>query len=283
MRVDEFFDVLDNPLLILSLLTLFLISGDIQQKLLDMTARFSALESKVENLSVSSAIVDKVIIYNEDAITRGSNRIFKSNLLSEYNAAKRSTASGLTLIKCMLVGVSLPSQVVIASHIVKHAWQGLGIHSLLSINVDDAGNGLLLFKPIEWALDNSKLCFIYKQGFQTFTMRILDPALKAKKLISILTDPHTDGLKKFAGDLSHEVWAEVGQAIGQTTFGELEGHWLKFDGLKRPFKRALCFHARRARAYALQKEWISQDDVTFDDFWSEGDYKANVEGWLATL
>ena len=66
--------------------------------------------------------------------------------------------------------------------------------------------------------------------------------------------------------------------------GELKGHWHKFEGLKYPFKRTTCFHARRARAYALQQGWISQGDVTvFEDFWSEGDYKASVEGRLASF
>ena len=122
-------------------------SGGIPQDLLDMAARFPALEYKVECLSVSATIVDKIIVYNEDAVTRGSNQYFKTNLFREYNVTQRLGASGLSLIQCMLSGVFLPSQVVIASHIVKHAWRGLGIHSLLDMDVDDARNGLLLLKP----------------------------------------------------------------------------------------------------------------------------------------
>lgn len=257
--------------------------GGIPQDLLDMAARFPLLEQRVESLSVSTEIVNRVLVYNEDAATRGSNLPFKTSLLKEFRIPQRRGAEG-TSIQCMLTKSFLPSRVVIASHIVKHSWDGLGIHSLLGMEVDDVGNGLLLFKPIEWALDNSKVCFTYDERFGDFTMRILDPALKAKTLLSVLEEPPSERLRNSSSDLSSADWKVLRREVKESTFEDLEGHWPQLQpGAKRPFKRALCFHARRARSYALQQQWIGEGDVIFDDFWSEGDYKANVERWLATL
>lgn len=260
-------------------------SGVISQEMLNLVERIPALERKVEALSISAAIVDKVFVYNEDAVTRTSNRPFKENLLTAYNIRPRHTANGLLLIRCMLTGAWLPCATVIASHIVKHMWNEYRLHETLGMEVDDVGNGLLLFKPIEWALDNSKICFVYDEGFRTFNMRILDPLLNDKTLLSVLEHPPSNSLRKFASDLSNDVWNALVDNIGSLTFGGFKDRWLDFEGMshQRPFKRALCFHARRARAYALQQQWIAAGDVTFDDFWSEGDYKIKVTDWLATL
>jgi len=64
-------------------------------------------------------------------------------------------------------------------------------------------------------------------------------------------------LREFLGDtywtsvLMCGQWLAMRSAIRRDCIlrGELKGHWHKFEGLKYPFKRTICFHARRARAY----------------------------------
>ena len=54
---------------------------------------------------------------------------------------------------------------------------------------------------------------------------------------------------------------EVQDAIGDVTFGELEGKWLTSDGLghpPNPFERALWFQAIMAIRKARKKGWIRE-------------------------
>ncbi len=56
----------------------------------------------------------------------------------------------------------------------------------------------------------------------------------------------------------------------QTTFGDVEGRTLHFNGIERPYKRCLNLQARLARMKATQEKQIQPNEDTFEDFWSEG-------------
>jgi hypothetical protein len=54
-------------------------------------------------------------------------------------------------------------------------------------HIDDVRNGLLLFKPIEWAFDTSQLCFKL-DPFNDFVPHLLNNNLKEMKLIDKLRE-----------------------------------------------------------------------------------------------
>ena len=57
---------------------------------------------------------------------------------------------------------------------------------LLGIDIDDARNGLLLFKPVEWAFDCSRLSFYEIDG--NFVIFINDAAIYDVKLFDKLME-----------------------------------------------------------------------------------------------
>lgn len=64
----------------------------------------------------------------------------------------------------MLTGEMLPSTTVIASHLYKSEWRDFAKLDLDLDDIDDVGNGLLLWKPIKEAFDTSRLCFVYEKA-----------------------------------------------------------------------------------------------------------------------
>jgi len=49
-------------------------------------------------------------------------------------------------------------------------------------DIDDPLNGLLLYKPVEWAFDRAKICVEVKSG-DNMTFRLLDEALRNTLLV----------------------------------------------------------------------------------------------------
>ena len=247
----------------------------------ELQKQLEVLNCEVQVLKFSTIVADKVFQYNEDNMTRGSNAPFKTNLLQAYGSAYGSTGRE---IRCMLSGKLLPSRLVIASHIVKHSWQEYGIHEAMGFSTDDVGNGLLLFKPFEWAFDNSKLCFVYDHRFDHFVMHILDPGLRALPVIHMFHHPgvYTPHVQDYVAHTPPELVAAAERAFADTTFNDYHAHWLKLPEATRPFKRALCFHAHRARRFAISSGWFDDSEWRFDDFWSEG-APNQVELWLAAV
>jgi hypothetical protein len=105
------------------------------------------VERKVEALSCVSAVVDRVLQSDGDATTRDGNRPFEQALNHANVVQPRHASTGTVLIRCMLTGLWLPSECVIASHIFKHKWGKLDAHKeiLDFYDIDSVGNGLLLF------------------------------------------------------------------------------------------------------------------------------------------
>ena len=65
-----------------------------------------------------------------------------------------------------------------ASHIFKHCWRHQCQPLLRFGNIDDERNGLLLFKPLKHAFDDSRICFEYPAE-EEFTLLLLDESLRA--------------------------------------------------------------------------------------------------------
>jgi hypothetical protein len=134
----------------------------------------------------------------------------------------------------MVTGTRLPHSIVIASHIFQYRWRmHLATFSTIT-DINDARNGLLLYKPVEWAFDRAKLCIEVKGGDMVF--RLLDRGLENVKL----TDK-SPGFKEITR--TPEIEAAEAQLV--MTFGDLDGAKVQIptDSEMRPSKRLLTLHA----------------------------------------
>lgn len=136
-------------------------------------------------------------------------------------------------------------------------------------------NGLLLFKPLEHALDHFQISFIYYKDTDDFRLRVLDPSLRPQRLFGKLKSRQRELLLR--GQALPKRWEKCGPRLApgtkfnlQTTFGDLEDRPLSFRSVERPYKRCLNLQARLARKTAIEKKWIRPGDYDFEDFWSEG-------------
>ena len=120
---------------------------------------------------ISSLQLDE-FLYTEGKISRKNDpaaAAFRNNVELNYHAL----ASPATCW-CLLTNDILPSATVVAGHLFKREWHN-HIHVLGLTDINDVRNGLPLWKPLKWAFDTSRLCFIYNEELDQFIAHILDP------------------------------------------------------------------------------------------------------------
>ncbi|KAF4129148.1 hypothetical protein GN958_ATG21703 [Phytophthora infestans] len=136
--------------------------------------------------------------------------------------------------------------------------------------IDDEKNGLLLFKPLEYALDYFQINFIHDDS-NVFRLKLFDSSIKDTRIIDlkdrkgpdVLTTEQTGVLLDSVSRAKKRCTFDVA-----TTFGNLDGKPLVFTGLERSFYRCLNLQARVARMIALKKNRIDAS-YDFEDFWTE--------------
>ena len=184
------------------------------------------------------------------------------------------------------MNIELPNFLVVGAHIFKHEWAGDAEILLGITNIDSTRNGLLLFQPIDNAFGRSQLCFLKEDGEDSFRLKILDPSLRDKDLLSsclkFISKEACKTLNLSVTDVQNTVSSALDNNGRQTTFGDLEGRSLICKGKTRPYKRCLNFHASRARDYAIEKGWISSN-VTFKYSWSENFDEIGLTKYLESL
>jgi hypothetical protein len=140
--------------------------------------------------------------------------------------------------------------------------------------INDVKNLLLLFKPIEVAFDEGRICFLWDNSVNQFLMKVLDPSIKNKTVLDLT-------LRQFPNYSATNI-----DPILNSTFAALEGTPLNTRNVL-PYKRCLAFHASRARFEAIHiQKWIKAEDFIIpDDAWSPSiletpELKAQIELWL---
>ena len=207
--------------------------------------------------------------------------------------------AGYSCLRCQLLGIGLPTCLVTAGHIFKHKWGKLVMPWMGFSDIDNVRNGLLLFKPVEHALDHSQLCF-----FDT-VCRILDPSLRHVRLLDALAAMPGDYMPEGYTYQQWAIYKPLVAVLGGMTFGDLEGRELcaappdvagqaargrgrgqlppVARGIARgrggggrasplvvkPYKRCLWFHAHRSVAYAQDRWGFSRDEEIPDCYTPE--------------
>ena len=158
----------------------------------------------------------------------------------------------------MATGTSLPHCSVVASHIFQHKWQKELSEFTSITDIDDPCNGLLLYKPVEWAFDRAKICVEVKSG-NRMTFRLLDEDLRK----TLLADKACR-LRDERGGGNNRTKEEENLLM---TFGDLDKQPLKFpEGtVMRPSKRLLGLHTVAARKAAQVREPLRRiEEVAYD-------------------
>jgi hypothetical protein len=133
----------------------------------------------------------------------------------------------------MATGVQLPHGAVVASYIFQWRWRRSLSTFTTFTDINDTRNGLLLYKPVDWAFGRGVLCVEISGGCMSF--RLLDPTLKNVKL--------TDMASNLRNQCKHP--NNCDEVDLPTTFGDLDGRKVFFppNSTMRPSQRLLALHA----------------------------------------
>ncbi|EGZ19133.1 hypothetical protein PHYSODRAFT_327447 [Phytophthora sojae] len=198
---------------------------------------------------------------------------------SEFKASLTKTYScdmGDGKLRCMLLNEVFPSELVVAFHLFHRNKQDILQKFMSFDDVDDVGNGLVLFRPLINMFDEYKVSFIYDEASDQFRLKVFDKSLLGERLFSKLSSEEREVL--LGGNKLPHNWEEGGEWVVpgmgfniQTTFKGVDGRALSFGAtLQRPYKRCLCLQAHVARKIAVKMEWIQPEEGAFEDFREEG-------------
>jgi HNH endonuclease len=162
----------------------------------------------------------------------GRRRRFKHLVLREYGQFDQNNRFD------MATGETFPD--VAVTHIFPYRWQKF-LPQFTSLNeIDDVGNGLMLYQPVAWAFNRAKLC-IQVDSAGRMVFHLFDEELRDVRLAS-----KARSLQAVAAQ-DDEVLGIGGTEL-DATFGDLHGQAVRFpvDSTVRPSKRLLALHAYAA-------------------------------------
>ena len=163
-------------------------------------------------------------------------------------------------------------------------------------NIDIPRIGLLLFKPFEYAFDNSHICFLFDAEKGVFSLKILKPDIKnmtLKQYIQNETEIDSSLLLRSKDEWKtfiHRRLDNDATAVDNLLI-ILERRFVDFEGKtlikseEKCFGRCLSFQASMARMLALEKGWITKDEVDSPTMFSalEELKKEQLNSWLRDL
>ena len=274
-------------------------------------------EISIKNLEISTKSQAKAIetifsdyikkfYYTNESRTKVSkrNQNFKNALLSYYyhiHVNYYGFHVRVDEIKCMISGISLPSKVINAVHLFKSCWASYSEERLDFSDINDPRNGLLMFKPFEYAFDNSHICFQYDSTTGLFKLKILYSELKnmtIKEYVQRQDEIDKRTLLKSKDDLLNEMKVQGMDIVCATTvvdnlleilhkpFSDFEGNYVLsgLDSKTKCFGRCLSFQASMAQHMALKKGWITADEISSPMVSESNEKKRDqILAWVATL
>lgn len=237
---------------------------------------------------------------NDKASKKEKGAGFKKQLIVYYYQVHPAVSE----LKCMFSGIVLPVQVIIGGHLFKSCWAKDCKARLGFDDINDSRNGLLLFKPFEYAFDNSHICFQFDSENESFSMKILNFELKSltikqyiqketeidKTLLLKSRDDWEDTIKRNTALNESDIEARMKAvdnllSILDQKFSSFEGKYLDpIDG-KKCYGRCLSFQASMARLLAIESGWITKEEVDSPTMFSalEDKKKEQLSSWLKAL
>lgn len=227
-------------------------------------------------VTITSSLQLDDLMYTEGKISR-QNDPAAATFGRDVKKAYQAHGSRRDLCWCLLMNAELPASSVIGAHLFKWHWHER-MHVLGLSDINDMGNGLPLWKPIEWAYDTSRLCFVYDKSRDELVAHVLDNSILGIQLV------------QKGRELMGPAWRAPGPyRLRALTYQDVHMHPLVFapGSLQRPIKRILNFHARQARKYAILHGWnLHWPDPlwNFEDFLTEGlEVSEKLRHWYSTM
>ncbi|EFJ42657.1 hypothetical protein VOLCADRAFT_107157 [Volvox carteri f. nagariensis] len=224
------------------------------------------LQRKVSKMeSVMPFLVSKVLLWHD-----GSTAMHSKPEKDRKTSALKLQLQCAGVKGCQLLGEGIPPNCVSLAHLCKLSWAD-GTCRLLGLSKEDVSsprNALLLSKPIERAYDNLAVCFYEDPADKKLKLHILWDELKSQKLADC----------QWLGGPNGKGYAELTNAFGDTTYGDLEAQPLQYySSTVVPFRRVLSTHAQLSLDRA-------QRDGKMAGSWTFQDYRSidNVLTWLQT-
>ncbi|EGF82820.1 hypothetical protein BATDEDRAFT_36642 [Batrachochytrium dendrobatidis JAM81] len=202
----------------------------------------------------------------------------------------------------MISNAPLPSTVVIAGHLFKSCWAASCQDHLDFEDIDNPRNGLLMFKPFEFAFDNSHICFLYDSKTDQFKLKILNPLLKPmtiKEYIKSEKEINENSLLKsrdaWISELNQQQAIDMDAAITAVDnlmvildmgFADFEGcPVLSGANGNKCYGRCLSFQASMSQIFALNKGWIKKEEVKSPSMFTEleENNKERILEWMSSL
>lgn len=234
-----------------------------------LSHQIELLNERVEQLSIVQTIQATVdgdaLSYSTGKISLKRDRQFVSDVYQAYGYSKNQ-ANKKKNLWCSVLGADVPRGAMSVGHIFKHEFHASVWAIMRFGNIDDPRNAIPMFRPIEVAFDELKLCILYDVDDDTFVTHVLDP-----DLMDVTFRTRMQQLLPSQQSLPDE--------IASLTFASLHGKQLEFRNAFRPYRRTLYYHAMQARKRAIAKGWKSAE-WTFEDFSSEGYHRVSIKAWL---
>jgi hypothetical protein len=203
------------------------------------------------------------VLTNAPTSLSGRNQDFKHNLCQFYGCYRRKQR----WIQCMVLDIPFPKAVVTAAHLFRRSNEYLAFPLMQIQDIDDPKNGMLMFKPLEYAFDHFQISFIAEGDRTSFKLKLFDQSIQNTLLIDFIRDPNQRQVVMDAISIANP--KKRCKFDLQTTFGHIDGKRVAFPSPSRPFNRCLNLQARLAYMIALKKGSFDAS-YQFDDFWSEG-------------
>ncbi|KAJ3077407.1 hypothetical protein HDU98_000057 [Podochytrium sp. JEL0797] len=158
---------------------------------------------------IFSLVEDALFDIASSLASTSTRRQFKADVLEFYDSKSQQPGTGIGSARCALLNVNLSSCIVVAAHLFpkaksKYFEQIFGLH-----NINDARNGLPLFKAFEHAYDRWQIMLVPKG--QTVTMQILNPALK------------NTTFKEYLSQVDRNLLVHLPLDLENQTFGRYDG------------------------------------------------------------
>jgi HNH endonuclease len=207
-----------------------------------------------------TAMVLPNILGNASTTLSSRKQDFKEELCERYDCKR--IVNGKTRVRCLLLDIHFPKGVVTAAHLFRRSNQYIASTLMQIDDIDDPRNGMLLFKPLEEAFDHFQISFLSQDAGRSFYLKLFDESIRNTKLVDFMKDPNQRAAVE-------DAVVKMGCAFDlDTTFGQVDGKFVEFRNVFRPYNRCLNLQARIAYFKAVKKG-CTDPHYTFDDFWSE--------------
>jgi hypothetical protein len=259
-------------------------------------------ENQAIAMSITPLVEDFIRRYyytNDKATKAEKGDQFKKQLIQYYF----NVHYAIHHVPCMFAQLELPYQVIVGAHLFKSCWAKDCEARLGFEDINNPRNGLLLFKPFEYAFDNSHICFEFDVQNNEFYMKILKPDLKDKTIRQYIQEENeidrTFLLKsedewkltlQKKQNLTQEVFENCMKSVKNLihvldhTLGDFEGLYLRQTNEK-CFARCLSFQTSMARLLAIEKKWVTKEEVNSPTMFSELDDKKKdqLNAWFKSV